>query len=153
MPTSAPRSPERPPFGQTGLTLVEILVVLALIGIATAAATLSVGGANPGRMVAAEAQRLAQRLEAAADEAVVTARPINFAWDAGHYSFAAADGTPLGEQHALPDGVALVSTARSPARILADGYGPALDVKLSSDGHARTVRFDGLNAELAPSTP
>ena len=152
MAISVPRNPDRPPSGQAGLTLVEVLVVLALIGIATAAAMLSVGGPNPGRDVAAEARQLAQRLQAAADEAVVTAHPIDFAWDAGHYSFAAVGEAPANEQHAMPDGIALTSTARSPARIVGDGIGPTLDVTLSRDGHTRTVRFDGLNAELTPSS-
>ena len=59
-----------------GLTLVEMLVVLAIIGVAAGAVTLGIGAATRAPSVESEARRFAGRLQAAADDAMLGDRMI-----------------------------------------------------------------------------
>ena len=60
---------------EAGLTLVEVLVVLAIVGITTGATVLGLGVARPRRpQPRPRRMRLADRLRLAADEALVTSR-------------------------------------------------------------------------------
>lgn len=58
--------------GERGFTLVELLVVLVIVGLAATAVVLSVP--PPGGSLAGEAERLAARAKAARDSALVEAR-------------------------------------------------------------------------------
>ena len=75
MPTCAsPGAETMPSPDQAGLTLVEILVVLAIIGVMAGATVLAIGAGGGGVRTETEARRLASRLELAADETMVTDR-------------------------------------------------------------------------------
>ncbi|WP_082395823.1 GspH/FimT family pseudopilin [Sphingopyxis macrogoltabida] len=67
------------PDGQRGFTLVELMVVLAILALAAAAVVLTIPGDE--RTVRSEADRLAARLAAARDVAVIEGRSVavNFA--------------------------------------------------------------------------
>lgn len=87
---------------QRGLTLVELLVGLAIAGLAASAVLLSLPPARAS--LPAEAERLASRLRAAADLAVVTGRSIGVEVTGEGYRFyrRAADGwRPLGSNPTL----------------------------------------------------
>src|SRR3546814_10867960 len=71
--------------GQTGFTLIELMVVLTIIGFISAAVVLAIPDPR-GRMIE-DADRFAARLAAARDEAVVTARPMGVWISASGYGF------------------------------------------------------------------
>ena len=70
-----------------GFTLVELMVVLVVIGIVSAAVLLSTRGADPGRVLARESDRLALCLERAVDAAVAGPRHFGLRLNAQGYGF------------------------------------------------------------------
>jgi len=130
--------------GESGLTLVEMLVVLAIIGIVGSIAVLGVGG-DRSVNVEAEAQRLASEIRQASDSALVTDRPVTFAWDSGGYSFSGA------ERRELPSGVQMtVPEASSPILFSPDGPNRALSIGVAADETAWLVKYDGFNVTVIP---
>ena len=77
--------------GEAGVSLVEVLVVLAIIGVMAGVGVLGLGAADRGARAEAEARRLADRLQLAADEVLVTGTPHALVWDAEGYRFLAWD--------------------------------------------------------------
>lgn len=132
MPTSAARPPA--PRGPTsGLTLVETLVALSILAVTAGALMLSLGGIGRGAAGEQEANRLAARLQLAADLALVTGAPLALRWDPGGYQFLAWDpdggdwrpsgAGDLGDRRALPAALRLAredSEDARPLRIEAD---------------------------------
>ncbi len=135
------------------MTLVEMLVVLAIIGVAAGAAMLSFGGTR-GRDGQIEALRLVSRLQLAADDAMVGDRaralllsPTGYGVveraDAGRAWQAETDAQPL------PAGMTLSSDARdNPVPLDADGAGRPFSVTLAKGDRHWTVAFDGVKARL-----
>lgn len=119
---------------EAGLTLIEMLVVLAIIGVVSGATMLSLA---PARSIGVEveARRLAVALQGAADAALVADAPVVLAADAAGYSLGKA-------RHELPEGMRLAGV---PAAPLVVGEVP-LDLTIARGGDAWSVRFDGLRA-------
>lgn len=143
--------------GESGLTLVEMLVVLAIIGVMAGVTVLAVGTGGGGVRAEAEARRLAARLQLAADETMVTDRAIAFAPEADGYSFITWDTAArawrpdpiaeLGERHALPGGMKLATDIGARALpIGADGAGGPMRARLTGGDRAWTIAFDGTGA-------
>lgn len=147
---------------QAGVTLVEILVVLALLGIMTGAVALSVGGIGRGNSAVQEAELLVARLNRAADEVVLTAVPMRFRWSENSYQFEISqDGdiwlphpiSILAEDHQLPAGLRFsgdttMNAVTVDANLIPDPR-KLLSLRMSSDGGGITeVTFDGVNATL-----
>ena len=72
---------------QAGMTLVEIVVALAIVGVMSGIAVLSVGAADRGAGAETEARRLAARIGLSADRALIDGQAINLVWDERGYSF------------------------------------------------------------------
>lgn len=138
--------------GETGLTLVEMLVVLAIIGIMAGVVVIGMGSAGD-RSAEIEAKRLAARLTLAADEAMVSDKALGFAWDKDSYRFLVEDNgvwrddkAGALEPHQLAGGVAIDAKARSPLRI---GDGMPAELKLSTSKRSWVVHFDGATAKAS----
>jgi len=120
MPTSATGIERRP--AEAGFTLVELLVVLAVLGLMTSVAVLAAPRGGPS--LAAEAEQFGARLTRAKEEAVLTNRPIGVEVTPAGYAFRARTGT---DWTPLEDG---------PFRTMAWGEGTVAAV----DGHDPTGR-------------
>ncbi len=77
-----------PGISSTGHTLIELVVVLAIIGIAAGAVSLSMSSID-GRRVDNEVDRLGALFRLAQDEARATGRTITWQADTGGYRFTA----------------------------------------------------------------
>ncbi|WP_404712120.1 GspH/FimT family pseudopilin [Sphingomonas sp. MMS24-J13] len=138
---------------ESGLTLVEMLVVLAIVGVMAGTVVLS-AGAGSGRGAEVEARRLAARLELAADETMVTGRPVAFVGGRSGYRFLVRQAgrwrdetAPALEPYTLPSGLTLEGAGAAPVVIGADGGGSPLDLRLvPARGTGWAIAFDGVAA-------
>lgn len=126
---------------EAGLTLIEMLVVLAIIGVASGATLLSLA---PRRSIGVEveARRLAATVQQAADATMASDGPTAIVVDAAGYRL---DGIGAAPRHDLPAGIGLVGAPANPVA-LALGNGAALDLTIARGSDAWTVSFDGLRA-------
>ncbi len=142
------------------MTLVEILVVLSIVGVMAGVVVLGVGAGDRGMGVESEANRLADRLRLAADDVLVTRRPLMLVFDPEGYQFVRGDGAtagpadamePLRERHALPSDVRMVGGGvSSPMAIDPDGAAPVAAFAFAKGDQGWRVTFDGLNAVVEP---
>ena len=148
---------------QAGLTLIEMLVVLAVIGVAAGATLLGLNAADRDGRAEAEAIRLARHLSLAVDEAMIMGRPYALFWDAAGYRFGqwagaeqgwvAPASAALALRHDLPGRLALgpaPQPAAAPFILSAGGTGPAMAFDVTGTGTAWRVTFDGFSAEALP---
>ena len=75
---------------ERGFSFVELMVVIAIIGLAATAVILAVP--DPGGSVQSEAERFAARAKAARDSAIVEARPVALTLDSEGYAVARRRG-------------------------------------------------------------
>ena len=151
--------------GNAGVTLVEMLVVLVLIGVMAGAVALSIGPADRGGGAGREARLLAARLDRAADEVLLDGAPVALVWTPDNYRFltlSAGDWVPhpvaiLGQPHAFGRGLSFLGEAAAGGRfVLRPDLVPADDAPLtlaigasgSAAGDSDRVRFDGSRARL-----
>lgn len=135
----------RTPGGEAGMTLVEMLVVLAIIGVSAGAIALGLGVATRGNNVAAEANRLAAGLRLASDDVLVTERPTAFQWTPTGYAFPGAAPVDALAPHTLPRGIRLAMQPET-GSVPIDMDGGAIVAQLTAGDERWTVRYDGLTA-------
>lgn len=150
-----------------GITLIEVLVVLAVIGVATGATMLGLNAADRDTRAEAEAVRLARKLSLGVDEALVGGTPLALIWDAGGYRFTAwsaesaswgpAIPNTLSARHDLRAPVSLSlqgEETTSPVLIASSGIGPAITFEFGSTDIGNSpnwvVDFDGFSATALP---
>ena len=138
------------------MTLVEMLVVLAIIGVAAGAVTLGMGSVTRAPSVESEARRFAGRLQAAADDAMLGDRMIALTADDSGYGFARVasngvipKGAPTIDYHRLPGGIAMTLDQTPPFVLGLDGAARPLTATLQNGGQRWVVRYDGLTASAA----
>ena len=148
--------PSPPEPAQSGMTLIEMLVVLTIIGVTASLALLSigVGGGASGQN---EAKRLESRLQLAADQSMLrdevlavnlTQRSYNFVqWDEAMRKWVPTKVALLEEVHELPSGITLASANGSAAT---DNGSAATDIgSAATDNGSAIVPLD-VNAAAAP---
>ena len=132
-----------------GFTLIELIVVLAIIAVGATAVLLSLPG--PERTLRDSSERLAAQAAALRDEAVMSSRPMAIRLVAGGYRFEHFDGAAWVAETdkpfravELPEGMAVVAVPSGEQRIRFDTTGLADPVLLSLGyrGLRRTVTVD-----------
>ncbi|MBA4807005.1 GspH/FimT family pseudopilin [Brevundimonas sp.] len=131
---------------RSGFTLVELMVTIAVIGLAAGAVVLSMPDPRPA--VGLEAEQFAARLSRAREEAILTNRSVAADVDASGYGFSSFDGvewTPLNGVFVARTWGEGVVPPREPLRVVFDPTGVAdpAQVRLTRDNTSRTVVVDG----------
>lgn len=134
---------------RAGFTLVELLMVVAIIGLAAGAVVLSVPDPRPS--VAEDAERFAARLSRAREEAILSNRPVAVDATAAGYDFMVFDGaawSALDEGPFRPEtwtAGTTVEPSATPVRIVFDPSGVAdpAAMTLTRERHSRTIAVDG----------
>jgi general secretion pathway protein H len=144
---------------EAGFTLLEMLIVLTIIGVMAGAVTLGIGSVTRAPSVETEARRLATRLQAAADDAMLGDRMMAFTVEKHGYGFATigANGQMIARSddalgfHRLPGGMVVTLSVRPPVILGVDGAGRPLSAVVESGSQRWLVTYDGLTARAAPA--
>jgi general secretion pathway protein H len=130
---------------QSGVTLIEMMIMLVIIGVATGAATLGLGALGRDNRAEVAAIRLSQDLSLAVDATLMTGRVLRMEWDASGY---ALQGSRVG----LDASVTLVRSdgLADAVRIRPDGVGDAVTFVLTGDDADWRVVFDGFSVAVQP---
>lgn len=151
----------------SGVTLIEVLIVLSLIAVSAGVVTLALPEATSKKSIAQEAELLAARLNLAAERSLIEGKTFKFYWDQETYGFQKwtdQEWQPLTdpafvETEAVLSGVSLIDQlgARRGQIIITPDLLPqhsgALEIEISSGANGRSVQFDGLAARLKAITP
>ncbi len=145
---------------EAGISLVEVLVVLAVIGIAAGATLLGLNALDRDNRAETEAVRLARHLSLGVDEALISGRDHALLWDASGYAFqrragpgwVAATIPALAARHELraPTTMQRLDGETGPVRIPASATGPQLVFGIVGSGTSWVVTFDGFSATALP---
>jgi type II secretion system protein H len=147
------------PLKHRGFTLVEILVVLFVLGVALALVTVNIAG-DDRRDVAREAKRLAGALEHAASLAQWRAEPLGVSAESGAYRFwrrgddgrwIVFSGDDTLAPRTLPAGLTVAPVAYAGAPVAADAI---LPLSASGRNEPYAIRLDAATANaLIESDP
>ena len=130
------------PRWPAGFTLVELMVVLVILGLASAAVVLAMP--DPGGSLQAEAERFAARAKAARDSAIVESRPVALLIDADGYAAARRAGNEWvpGDRHEWAEGTQAEAAGAAGGRIRFDSTGLAEPLHLILNRNGRQVAVE-----------
>lgn len=143
---------------QAGMTLIEMMIVLAIIAVMAGAVALGMGSVTRAPSVESEARRFATRLQAAADDAMLGDRTIALTTQKNGYGFATltADGKAIPRTddalgfHRLPGGMVLTLSVRPPVVLGVDGAGKPLQALFENGQKRWQVVYDGMTVRVFP---
>lgn len=131
----------RPQRREAGFTLVELVVAIAIIGIASAAIMLAMPG--PADAVAREAARVAAHAVAARDLAIITGQAVELVPAPGGWATRTAAPVPGAAGLRLADGLRLASEPAGPIRFDPTGLATPAQLTLAGPGgHRARVTID-----------
>lgn len=128
---------------ESGISLVEVVVALGVVGAMLAAVMLSLGGMNWGGSAETEAQLLAARINLAADMVLIEGKTVDLTWDGDGYSLGEA-----GERHDVGPGLELIGPAPEGVVAISSGVS-AVAFTIQGGESASRVEFDGLAASVS----
>ncbi len=132
---------------------MEVLVVLVIVGIASGALVLGLGGVDRATTVQIEANRFAQSLRQASDEVLVAGTPLSVVWSPSTYGFEGLENLEeaLARPHALPNGIQLTGPNGLGSMVIdPDSAAPPAEFIFRKGSVAWTVQFDGLGTDVRP---
>ncbi|WP_346775507.1 GspH/FimT family pseudopilin [Sphingomonas sp. G-3-2-10] len=141
---------------QAGFTLIEMIIVLAIVAVAAGVVTLSVGGVSRPPSVEAEARRLATRLQTASDDAMLGDRIVALTITEDGYGFATlGEGGQMIPRtdkalsfHQLPAGMVMTLSAKPPVMLGADGTGQPVSATIESGKQRWLILYDGMTVSV-----
>ncbi len=171
MPISSLATPKPPMveqrFTDSGVTMIEMLVVLSVIAVSAGIVALALPGTGPSRTLIQEASFLAARLNLAAERSLTEGRNFRMDWSAEGYRFdewtsegwQKAIAPPLSEDYSLNHGAILSdadearrgSVTVTPDMLLPDTR--HLELRLRIGNVVQIVTFDGMVARLETNEP
>lgn len=150
--------PARSP-SSLGMTLIEMLVVLAIVAVVAMVSALALGSAT--RLdVQTEARRLSARVQLAADQSMLGDQAMALSlgrggygfveWDDGRADWQQSRSGPLAEWHTLPRGLTLTSSnGRAIVPVTTDGAADGVTFTLSDKASGTTVLLEGLTVRVS----
>lgn len=151
-------------LAEAGVTLIEMLVVLSLIGVSAGIVSYALPSAAPARTLDQEATLLAARLNIAAERSLTSGAHFRMDWRPTGYAFRewrdgdwqAATGAPLDAPHDLARGAVLSDgggAQRGAITVAPDLMPEAAGVAslwVAAGAMRRAVTFNGAAARVQP---
>lgn len=151
-------SPLKRAFWLAGFSLVELLVVVAILTCMALAFPVALDRMLPGRRISATAEKLIINLRELQSRAVVAGRAARIQLSAGGY-VVETPGSQRPAEMTLPHGMSLQLTSAADERAITqivffpDGSSTGGTLQLKEGGRRLTVRVSVITARIALSRP